>query len=314
MRSFKFLALSVAVVVVGAQAFPVLAQPSGYPANGYPEGGIIHLSPLPGDVSFANPAMTPAPFVAQPAPPLPPMPVRRNATPPPAVNMLTTVTPSDENLQTTNTAIKVGAASKKVPVGTFMTVNFNTPMDARITNLGEPFTATIAEDFKTTEGGLSRIILPAGTVVRGRVEDVKRPTFFSKGGAIFLTFDHVVLPSGDLLPLDLKLSTNNTKVNKRGALYADPGIPSKLQKSVNKGVSTFQKITQSGFDVGKSTADGLGSIVTVPLAVIGGTLAGTAVTAGKSAVAVVGKGDTVVIAPGDSAVIDFGGSFNLPSE
>ncbi|MEB3287898.1 MAG: hypothetical protein VKJ04_10385 [Vampirovibrionales bacterium] len=211
--------------------------------------------------------------------------------------------------QSANTALTVGANTQRIPAGTFLNVRFNTTMDSKITPAGEPFTATILEDFTANQ----QVILPVGTLVRGRVEQVKRPSFFSKGGSIFLTFDHVVLPTGDIMPLDLKLSTQNAQVTPQGGIYQDPGIPKKLGQSVNKGVGVFQKITESGIQTGKNTADGFGSIVTVPLAVVGGAIAGTAVTTGNTAVAIVGKGESAVIQPGDTVRIDFGGAFNLPS-
>jgi hypothetical protein len=240
----------------------------------------------------------------------------------PAQNMQNTLPPAPVNpmnapsvVPSSSSTLQVQAGSQKVPAGTMLTVAFNTNMDSKITNTGDPFTAIITKDFSvpSAQGG-RRVILPAGTMVRGRVSNVKRPGLFSHGGAIFLAFDHVVLPSGELLPLTLNLSTENTLVNKQGALYSDPGIGKKVQQGAEQGKKTFDNITEQGFETGKQIAGGLGSIVTVPAAVIGGALAGTAVTTGKAAVAVVGRGDSVVIKPGDTVTIDFGGSFNLPAE
>jgi hypothetical protein len=196
-----------------------------------------------------------------------------------------------------------------------LTIGFNTSMDSRQTNIGDAFNAYLTQDFTVQgENATRQVVLPAGTTVRGRVQEVKRPSFFSRGGAIYLSFDHVVVPSGELLPLTLNLSTENTLVNDRGALYADPGIGKKVQRGVEAGKQTFGSITDQGFSAGKQIAGGLGSLITVPAAVVGGALAGTAVTTGKAAVAVVGKGDSVIIKPGDMVTIDFGGSFNLPAE
>lgn len=212
-------------------------------------------------------------------------------------------------------ALKIQTGSQKVPAGTMLTVAFNTPMDSRLTNLGDVFNAYLTQDFTVKgEHATRKVVLPAGTMVRGRVSEVKRPSFFSHGGAIYLSFDHVVVPSGELLPLTLNLSTENTIVNKQGALYSDPGIGAKVQKGVESGKQTFENITDSGIQAGKQIAGGLGSLITVPAAVIGGAVAGSAVTTGKAAVAVVGKGDSMVIKTGDTVTIDFGGSFNLPAE
>lgn len=224
--------------------------------------------------------------------------------PPPAL------TPSSSS-----SVLKIESGTQKIPAGTMLTIAFNTTMDSRLSNVGDPFNAYLTQDF-TVKGDQAtrRVVLPAGTTVRGRIQEVKRPSFFSHGGAIFLTFDHLVVPSGELLPLTLNLSTENTQVNKQGALYTDPGIGKKVQKGVEAGKQTFENIANQGLATGKQIAGGLGTIVTVPATVVGGALAGTAVTTGKAAVAVVGKGDSVVIKPGDTVTIDFGGSFNLPVE
>lgn len=223
------------------------------------------------------------------------------------------LTPVFAPLYAEDSALKLDMSTQKVPAGTYLNVVFNTALDSRISSPGEPFAVALSDDFKITGNGASKIILPKGTFIRGRVDNVKRPGFFSRGGSIFLTFDHAVLPSGELMPLDLKLSTTNAMV-KKGALYSDPGIPKKLGNAANSGANTFSGIVDKGFEAGKGVGDGLGQIVTVPLAVLGGAVAGTAVTTGKGAVAIVGKGDSIVIEPGDNITIDFGGSFNLPAE
>lgn len=226
---------------------------------------------------------------------------------------------------TSNTPLSIGTASNKVPMGTLLEIRFNNALDARITEIGEPFTATLVDDFATpgtpdAQGNprRERIILPAGTAIRGRVANIRRPSWFSKGGAITLQFDHIVLPSGETLPIQLTLSPKATQVNHQvntaGEFYADPGIPVKLRKGLDKGVGVFDKFKNAGVDAGKDLGDGLGTIVTVPVAVAGGAIAGAAVTTGQAAVAVVGKGDTVILNPGDTVTVDFGGSFNLPSE
>lgn len=222
------------------------------------------------------------------------------------------------------TSLKLNTQSQKVPAGTRLTVQFNARLDSRISQEGEPFTAFIQEDFKAPGmDGQPRIVLPRGTLVRGRVDTVKKPGLFSRGGTILLSFDHVVLPTGDLLPLDLNLSAKNDavkRVRKPGtneaefALYDDPGVGYKIHKSLESGVDTLGRFKDAGSQAGEDIAGGAGKIVTVPAAVLGGVVAGTAVTTGKSVLALVGRGESATIEPGDTVNIDFGGSFDLPAE
>lgn len=322
--------------VTPAQTPTQSAQPQ---LDTQPQPTASNLAPPPAEAPAIH-IQSDAPVQTMPAPTQPPQQTYQSApqdtapqSPPASVNTTPAPTPAAPpsptpaantesggpvSVQPANPAdasapLQVGLSSKKVPAGTFLKISFNSNLDSKITEPGEPFTAMLTDDFSTQDSqGLTKLILPAGTMVRGRVEQVRRPGFFSRGGSIYLLFDHVVDTSGDQLPLDLKLSTVNTQVNQQGALYTDPGIPTKLRRSVDRGVGVLKGLTQKGVEAGKDTADGLGQIITVPIAAIGGAVAGTAVTAGHSAASIVGKGDSVVIRPGDTVTIDFGGAFNLP--
>ncbi len=212
-------------------------------------------------------------------------------------------------------SLKVGTGSERVPAGTILTIAFSTALDSRTSTAGDPFTAATTTDFSLPgPNNTRRLILPAGSVIRGRLGDVKRPGLFSHGGSLALNFDHVMLPSGDLMPLVLNLSTENTTVNKQGVIYNDPGIGKKVQLGAEQGKKTFSDITDSGFKSGRQIAGGFGQIVTVPAAVIGGAFAGGAVTTGRAAAAVVGRGESATIKPGDTVTIDFGGAFTIPTD
>jgi len=221
-------------------------------------------------------------------------------------------------------ALKLGTLSEKVPAGTMLPIVFNTAVDSSTTPTGKAFTAFLAEDFSKTSNPNEpkQVILPKGTIVRGRVAEIKKSGLFSRGGAIVLDFDHVVLPSGDLLPLDLNLSANNDQVKRvksphetdaQFAYYTDPGISYKLKQGVSSGVNTFNDIKDKGIESGKQIAGGAGVIVTAPLAVVGGAAAGTAISTAKGVMALVGRGESAVIEPGDKVVIDFGGAFTIPT-
>jgi hypothetical protein len=213
-------------------------------------------------------------------------------------------------------ALKVETGSQHIPAGTLLTIVFQTPLDSKLNTVGDSFVAYLAKDFVMAGDtpGMQRIILPLGTVVRGRVSAVSRPGLFSKGGSLSLAFDHAMLPSGDLMPLTLNLATHNDNVNKAGAVYDDPGIGKKVHNGVEHAKTVFHDTTDRGYQRGKNIAGGLGTIITVPTAAIGGAVAGAGITTGHTAVALVGRGDSAVIKPGDTMTIDFGGSFNLPSE
>jgi hypothetical protein len=208
------------------------------------------------------------------------------------------------------TDIHLGTGSQKVPAGTMLRIVFKSQLDSRITTLGEPFSAALKEDFVSED----RIILPRGTAIRGRVAKVRKPFILGRGGSIALDFDHVMLPSGELIPLTLNLAVSSEKVNQKGVIYTDPGLGKKVENSVEKGKDLYSRIKEKGVEVGQNTAGGWGQLVTVPAAVAGGAVAGTAVTGQNVAIAVFGRGDSAIIQPGDEVTIDFGGSFDLPTQ
>lgn len=225
---------------------------------------------------------------------------------------------------TTTSALRLGTASEKVPAGTMLPILFNTSITSGESETGQVFTAFLEEDFsnKANPDEPPQIILPQGTLIRGRVAEIKKAGFFSRGGALILDFDHVVLPTGDLLPLDLNLSASNDSVKRvrsqfeseeHFAWYTDPGVSYKLKRSLDSGVNTLKEITSAGVDTGKNIAGGAGVIITAPLAAAGGAVAGTAVSTVKGAQAIFGKGEQSMINAGDKVMIDFGGSFIIPA-
>ena len=206
-------------------------------------------------------------------------------------------------------SISVDSSTQRIPVGTLLKLRFTAGLDSRFAQSGDPFTATLVDDLSGQQGNL---LLPRGTALRGRVMLAKRSQWFGRGGEIDLAFDHVVLPNGDLAPLPIKLSRFNPVVSKTGTLYADPGLVPKLNKAGEEGGETFYKWLNGGVDYGKELGDGLGLILTVPVAAVGGAVHGSAVTAGKGLSALVGKGDSVQLKPDDVLILELTQPVVLP--
>lgn len=234
--------------------------------------------------------------------------------------------------------IQLDAGSQEVPEGTMLPLIFRTPLDARVTQPGEPFVATLKTNFQlapTSSHPTPRLILPMGTPIRGRVSKVTKPRWFSKGGMIQLDFDHVVLPNGELLPVHLKLSASNADVkaiNRPAALqntqtattpptihteyglYDDPGVGTKIKQGVSEGATQVGDITTAGQQWGESWGGKAGAVATTPFAAVGGALVGGATMAKNSVKALVMPGDTAMIEPGDEIIVDFGHAFVMPAE
>jgi hypothetical protein len=198
--------------------------------------------------------------------------------------------------------LEMGAISQQIPAGARLKVRFLSAMDSRTANIGDPFVANASEDLWSQD----HLLIPNGTVIRGRVQAVQRPGLFSKGGLIRLAFDHVAMPSGELKPLPFQVDAASAKMNReKNALYTDPGIGSKLNTSVDKGIAQFKGFHERGIKAGQERGGGINMLLTVPTNTVAGVATGTAVTTFHAAKAVLGRGESLVIQPGDELILDF---------
>jgi hypothetical protein len=169
---------------------------------------------------------------------------------------------------------------------------------------GEAFNASLDEALYASEG---RILLPKGSVFRGRVVQVTPNKFFGKGASFRLDFDHVTLPNGEVQPIALQVGTVNQMpdvVKPDGVIYQDPGYGQKFANALDKSGYIISDITRKGYEAGaESGGKGLG-IVTGFFSAIGGGFAGAGYLVGKSVYHAVAKGDKAEITPDDALYVE----------
>jgi hypothetical protein len=169
---------------------------------------------------------------------------------------------------------------------------------------GEAFNASLDEALYASEG---RILLPKGSVFRGRVVEVTPNKFFGKGASFRLDFDHVTLPNGEVQPIALQVGTVNQMPNvvkPDGVIYQDPGYGQKFANTLDKSGYIISGITRKGYEAGaESGGKGLG-IVTGFFSAIGGGVAGAGYLVGKSVYHAVAKGDKAEITPDDALYVE----------
>lgn len=108
------------------------------------------------------------------------------------------------------------------------------------------------------------------------------------------------------MSLGLQIDAASAKVDmSRQAFYTDPGVGSKLNSSVDKGILQFREFHEKGVREGQKRGGGANMLLTVPTNTIAGVVTGTAVTTGSAAKAVFGKGENVTLQPGEEVIIDF---------
>lgn len=202
--------------------------------------------------------------------------------------------------------LELGASTEKIPLGKKLKIVMNTNINAKKNKEGDPFSASVKEDILVD----NKLVIPAGTLIRGRVGKVKKPGVFSKSGSIILSFDHIVTPLGKEITLDLDLSNAN-KINKKGALVAGDGFGGAIKDSAASGYNTAKTITKAGYDLGMA-AGKVPVVATAPVGLALGTVAGTTVFATKSTIAIFKKGGNPVLNSGEDLEIMFADDLDIP--
>ena len=184
------------------------------------------------------------------------------------------------------------AKTKRIPAGTTFQLEFLQPVSTFSGSSGDSFVATILNE--QTAG--SSIVLPAGTVVRGSILDVKTAKYFSRGAKLYLDFDHVVTPTGRQIPLDMAVAQFDN-IYYDGGLYKNLGYGEAVKANYERAAEITKNATEFGKKAGES-ANGI-QYITTPLCAIGGFIGGAGYFIGDSVADMFRKGQDVYINTGD---------------
>jgi hypothetical protein len=186
---------------------------------------------------------------------------------------------------TTGTALRAGVQSATLPVDTRMRLVVEYPVSATSSVPGDIFEGHVRDDL--TFG--RTLILPRGSLVRGRITEVSKPRLLSRAGKIGLKLDQIVTPTGEVIPLDATLEFKKGTTNKSGQL--DPGT--NFGTRVESSVRTVAGMNEKGA--------ARGAIVAANIATLGAPIVATAI--GSSAIALFRSGDDISLSPGQDLEI-----------
>lgn len=183
------------------------------------------------------------------------------------------------------TALRAGLQSATLPVQTHMKLIVEYPVSATSSKPGDIFEGHVKEDlfFGRT------LVLPRGSLVRGRVSEVNKPRLLSRAGKIGLKLDQIVTPTGEVIPLDASLEFQKGTTNKVGQLDPGTNFGTRVESSVR---------TVSGLN---ETGAARGAIVAANIATLGAPIVATAI--GSSAIALFRSGDNISLNPGQELEI-----------
>ncbi|MBR1680558.1 hypothetical protein IJ707_02065 [bacterium] len=184
--------------------------------------------------------------------------------------------------------LKSNAVTKRIPAGSKFTIKLLDPISTKTSREGDYFSAVLVDDEKTK----TNIVLPAGSMIRGSITKVVPSKRFSRGGVLYVDFDHIVTPNGRQLPLDLIIS-GKVNLNLNGGLYLNKGYGEALQDNWSKTVDITTTATDFGMDIGEDVLYGAARVITVPVCAIGGAIGGGAYWLGDSVADMFRKGKEV---------------------
>lgn len=183
------------------------------------------------------------------------------------------------------TSLRAGLESATLPTETRLKLVVEYPISATASVPGDIFEGHVKDDLF-----LGRtLVLPRGSLVRGRVVEISKPRLLSRAGKIGLKLDQIVTPTGEVIPLDAALEFQKGVTNKQGKL--DPGT--NFGTRVEKSVRTVAGLNESGA--------AKGAIIAANVATLGAPIVATAI--GSSAVALFRSGDNISLNPGQELEI-----------
>lgn len=197
------------------------------------------------------------------------------------------------------------AKTKRIPAGTMFQLEFLQPVSTFSGSSGDSFVATLLNE----QIAGSSVILPAGTVVRGSIAEVKTAKRFSRGAKLYLDFDHVVTPTGRQIPLDMAVAQFD-KIFYDGGLYKNLGYGEAVKANYNRAAEMLVNATEYGKKAGES-APGI-QYLTTPLCAIGGFFGGAGYFIGDSVADMFRKGQDVYINTGDIMNVKLVNPIDIP--
>lgn len=200
---------------------------------------------------------------------------------------------------------KANAQTARIPAGTRMSLELLQTLDTLACQDGDSFSLMLLNDQKVD----NKVILPAGSVIRGCVQKIKPSKRLSRGAVLYLDFDHVVTPTGRQIPISLSVYSLKT-VTYDGGIYKTLGYGQALQDNWTKTCDIVKVSTNFGRKA-QNVLPGL-QYVTTPVCALGGALGGFGYLMGDSVIDLFRKGDEVTLVKGSNLEVILAQPIDVP--
>jgi hypothetical protein len=185
---------------------------------------------------------------------------------------------------------KADLQSKRIAAGTIIQVRFLENLSTFQNKPGDYFTACLEEDIKLNK----KTVLPAGTLMRGTVNKIKKSKRFKLPASLYIEFDHLVTPDGRQLDLSLRLV--DVKLTKDGlGLSGGGSYRLSVCDNFDDSAALVKKSVDCGNDIGDKFLYGYPKLIITPITATGGLCASTLMFTGQSIADLFRKGNDVLI-------------------
>ncbi len=187
-----------------------------------------------------------------------------------------------------------------VPTGTKVPIIMDTAIDSDTSQEGDEFSARTSEDLMID----GNTVVPAGSIIKGRIAQINSPKHLNRSGSIALKFDTLTTPDNRQIPLVATLVARKGVVHARRGLKdiaMDTGALT-LPIAAGLGIGALAG-GSSNSGTGSSSSIGRGGAAMIGAAV--GAAVGIAILCSK-------KGKKVDVRPGDELKIELGEDLRMP--
>lgn len=194
-----------------------------------------------------------------------------------------------------------------VPTGTKIPIVMDTAVDSDTSQEGDEFSARTSEDLNID----GSTIVPAGSIIKGRIATLNAPRALSRSGSVALKFDTITTPDNRQIPLVANLVARGGVVHARRGMKdvaIDAGtiagpmaaglLIGLLAGKSSTSSSSSSSSSSSGSHMSKGAAAALGAGI--------GLAVGVAVLMAK-------KGKKVDVRPGDELKIELAEDLRMPT-
>lgn len=200
---------------------------------------------------------------------------------------------------------QANAKTARIPAGTKLSLELLQTVDTMACQEGDSFNLMLLNDQKIAD----KVVLPAGSVIRGSIQKVKVAKRLSRGAVLYLDFDHVVTPTGRQLPISLSVYGMQT-VTYDGGIYRTLGYGQALQNNWTKTCD----ITKISTNFGRKAVNVLPGLqyVTTPICALGGAIGGFGYLVGDSIIDLFRKGEEVTLIKGSNLDVILAQPIDVP--